>query len=256
LYYSGIATVAFGTGNLVNRELVGMQPVARQVESHDPLELGYVAWRKRAGEIYARHYAQTTEDVKRLVEKYSSPAFGRIRTMTCFEKLGRCIDPTDRALVGTSQLLHTLQTLEGMERDGISDPDLLIAAAVHDFGKILLLTDEAPENVVCANTPIGDYPDAVGLDNVVFQWNHDEFAYVRLKDYLPDHVSWLVRYHSVDFRKTAPLMDDRDRYYFERYLRVFRRYDSGTKSITHVPEKRLESYESLIRSYLPEYIVV
>ena len=173
-----------------------------------------------------------------------------------FEQLARCIDPTDHALVGTSQLLHTLQTMEGMELDGIRDPDMLVAAAVHDLGKLLLLTDEAPENVVCANTPIGTYDEGVGLDNIYFQWNHDEFIYDRLQAHLPDHVSWLIRYHSIDFQQSAVYMDKRDRDYFDRYLKVFRKYDQGTKSITHIPAKRIEDYETLLLDHLPAQLII
>ncbi len=209
-----------------------------------------------AQEIYRRHFAQTKDDVARLINKYKTPAFGEIDTMRCFEQLALCVDPTDRTLIHTNQLVHTLQVLEGMEQDGVTDPDLLFAAAVHDLGKVLLLTSEAPENIVCGNVPIGDYKPKIGLANVTFQWNHDEFIYDRLKAYVPDQVAWLIRYHSVSFEKTKPYMDERDLTYHEKYLTTFRRYDQGTKSTTHLPRKRITDYSNLIARYLPKTIVI
>ena len=70
---------------------------------------------------------------------------------------------------------------------------------VHDLGKVLLLTGEDPANVVCMNTPDRRTDDrASGLDQCTFQWNHDEFGWSRFRDHVPDHVAWLIRYHSID----------------------------------------------------------
>ena len=144
--------------------------------------------------------------------------------------------------------------MSGMERDGIQDPDLLLTALIHDLGKILLLTEEPPENVVCGNTPIGEYEAGIGLDRCVFQWNHDRFAYSRIKDLVPDHVAWLVRYHSVYIPECEHLMDERDRRYVERYLRVFQKYDKGTKSLYRAPTVPLEKYRDLIEGTFPHAI--
>ena len=86
---------------------------------------------------------------------------------------------------------------DGLERDGMRDPNMLVAAITHDLGKVLLLMAEAPEHVVGMTAPIGPHLQGIGLDNVVFQWSHDEFAYSRLRDHVPDHVAWLLRYHSI-----------------------------------------------------------
>ena len=37
--------------------------------------------------------------------------------------------------------------LEAMARDGIDDPDLLLAVLIHDVGKLLLVVGEDPANV-------------------------------------------------------------------------------------------------------------
>jgi hypothetical protein len=87
------------------------------------------------------------------------------------------------------------------------------------------------------------------------QWNHDEFAYSRLKDYLPDGLAWLVRYHSIVREACEPYMDARDRDYAERYLRPFARYDHETKSPLFLPQRRLEDYRHIVERALPATIM-
>ncbi len=214
------------------------------------------AWRKRARAITRAHCAQTPEAVASLTRKYSQSVFGRVETWTLLERLADCVDPTDVALGNTSQLTHTLQVLEGMDRDGVQDQDLRIAALVHDIGKLLLLTGEAPENVVCFNDPIGEYAPGTGLGRCILQWNHDEFGYSRLKDHVSDPVAWLVRYHSIRIEVCAPLMDERDRAYGERYLKPFQKYDQGSKSAQRLPTRSLAAYRDLLESALPRSLVV
>ncbi len=211
---------------------------------------------ERNREITKQHYLQTKETVLSLRKKYEKPIFGKIYMMDLLKLLGECIDPSDTRLGGISQLVHVLQVAEAMENDGVNDPDLLIAALIHDMGKVLLLTDEAVENVVCLNKPIGKYEKGIGLDHCFFQWNHDEFAYSRLKKHLPDHLSWLIRYHSILIPETEWYMNQRDREYCKKYLTPFRKYDQGFKSVYRIPKKKLADYESLINSYFPEEIEV
>ncbi len=210
---------------------------------------------EQARAIYNRHLDQTREQTALLKKKYEKPVFGKVPIWNLIELMARCVDPSDPALYCTSQLVHTLQVLEGLERDGIRDRDFLIAGLVHDLGKVLLLTGEAPENVVCFNTPIGDYEDGIGLDNCTFQWNHEEFIYSRLKDFVPEHVARLIRYHGICIPECERLMSERDRLFADRYLRVFEKYDKGTKSIYHLPKNGLESYRPLIEEAFPEPIL-
>lgn len=142
-----------------------------------------------------------------------------------------------------------------MERDGVADPDLVLTALIHDLGKLLLLTDEDPANVVCMNTPIGDYADGVGLDACTFQWNHDEFGWSRFKDHVPEHVAWLIRYHSLDLDRCERLMDEGDRRLAERYLHVFARYDHGTKSPFELPAVRIDAYRDVVEQAFPIPII-
>lgn len=223
-------------------------------KSH-PLVIGETAYRHAAAEIIERHNQQTAEDVRELREKYIEPAFGIVTVWSLVEKLAQCIDPTDVHLCAASQQVHVLQIIEKMEMDGKATSEMVLAALIHDLGKTLLLTDELPENIVGMNEPIGKYSTGIGLDNCIFQWNHDEFAYSRLKDYVSDGLAWLIRYHSIRPRHCEQYMDERDRRYFEEYLLPFAHYDHGTKDIHFLPKTRIEDYRHLIEAAFPEPIL-
>jgi len=214
-----------------------------------------LAFSAQAKAIVERHRAQTVETVQALKRKYDAPLLGNVRVWDLIQMLAQCVDPTDAGLYGASQLIHVRQVLEAMENDGVTDPDLQLAALVHDLGKLLLLYGEDPENVVCMNAPIGEYPAGIGLDNCILQWNHDEFAYSRLKDHAPDHVAWLVRYHSIMLHECAPLMNERDQDWARRYLVPFQRYDQCSKSPYAVPRKPFSDYKALVDSHFPQPIL-
>jgi hypothetical protein len=209
---------------------------------------------RRARVIEARHNAQSIDVVAALRRKYAKPIFGDVTPWSLVEKLGQCIDPTDQRLYCASQQMHILQMIDAMEAEGAASDEMLLVALVHDLGKVLLLTDEAPENIVCMNRPIRACAPGGGLDNCVFQWNHDEFAYTRLKAYLPDRLAWLVRYHSILPGTCQQYMDSRDREYNERYLKPFWRYDHETKSPVYLPQRRLADYRHIVERALPATI--
>jgi predicted HD phosphohydrolase len=204
--------------------------------------------------IEARHAAQTVDDVEALRRKYQPPVFGTVRVWDLVERLAQCVDPSDCALFCTSQQTHILQMLEAMARDGIDDPDLLLAVLVHDLGKLLLVVGEDPANVACMNAPIGEHEPGIGLDRCAFQWNHDEFGWSRLRDHVPDGVAWLVRHHSMDVAAVGHLMDERDRGYAARYFDVFTRYDHETKTPYHLPAVQLATYRDLVEDAFPQPI--
>lgn len=243
------------TARTLNRSLRRGGYELRRVPGVAPTPRTDHEFRANAKAINQRHRAQTRGDVHALEQKYATPVFGRVRVWDLVERQVQCIDPSDRHLLCTSQEVHVLQILDGMHRDGITDPDLVLAALIHDVGKLLLLTDEDPANVVGSNAPIGEYPDGCGLDQCVFQWNHDEFAYSRLKDHVPDHLAWLVRYHSIGSNQCDHLMDDRDRAYTEQYFTVFKHYDQGTKSAFVLPLHRLSEYRDVIEEAFPKPII-
>lgn len=215
-----------------------------------------LAFGSAADTIYARHWAQSADDVVRLREKYREPVFGSVDPVDLVDELARCIDPTDSTLAAVSQHVHLQQIIAGMEGDGVDDEDMYLAAMTHDLGKVLLLTDEDPANVVCGNRPIGEYAPGIGLDNVVFQWNHDEFIWERMGDLVPDPVAWLMRYHSIEIEPSRPLMDERDLEYLERWLVPFRRYDFGTKSTHSFDPAAVDRWKPLVRERLPRSVMI
>lgn len=220
-----------------------------------PAQANVESYRRRARSIIARHDAQDPEAVIALRRKYEAPLLGPVRPWQLVEMLARCVDPTDERLFCASQQIHVLQIIEAMENDGAATEEFLLAALVHDLGKVLLLAGEAPENVVGMNRPIRTAEPGAGLDQCLFQWNHDEFAYSRLKEHLPEGIAWLVRYHSIVPGSCEVYMNARDREYAERYLRPFARYDHRSKSPYFLPERRIEDYRHIVEQALPATIV-
>jgi len=209
----------------------------------------------RAHHIVDQHHKQDRETVAALKAKYETAVFGKARVWDLIQKLSLCIDESDVSLFCTSQFVHVQQVLEGMERDSIQDRDLLIAALVHDVGKVLLLTDELPENIVGTTGRISEAPHGAGLDEVVFQFGHGEMIYSRLKDHVPAHLAWLLRYHGTNLADVEPFLSEQDRQYRDRYLIPFRKYDGGTKSYNHVPKVALAKYRDLIEETFPQPIL-
>ncbi len=161
----------------------------------------------------------------------------------------------EASLYCTSQYEHVQQVLAAMEQDGISERDLFLAALLHDVGKVVLLTDELPENVLCTAAPIGESNDGAGLDRVVYQFCHREIIYSRLKDHVPDQIAWLLRYHNISIEKSSPYMNERDRAYAEKYLTTFQKYDRGFKSFASLPQIDLKKYRDLIEQTFPNPIL-
>lgn len=209
----------------------------------------------RSTAIVEKHARQNTETVAALKAKYETAVFGKARVWDLIENLSLCIDETDASLYCTSQYIHVQQVIEGMERDGIQDHDLLIAALIHDVGKILLLTDELPENIVGFTGRISEAPQHAGLDQVVFQFGHGEMVYSRFKDHVPEHLAWLLRYHGTSLHDTQPFLSETDRHYRDHYLIPFRKYDSGTKAYNHLPKVKLAKYRDLIEQTFPQPIL-
>lgn len=212
------------------------------------------AFRIEARQIQERHRLQTAESVATLKKKYEAPAFGRVNVWNQIERLAQCVDPTDTGLWGLSQWMHVRQTLAGMEQEGIDDPDLFVIAMLHDLGK-LFLEIEAPENVVCGGKRIDEVEPEAGLDALVYQFGHGELIYSRIKDHVPDHIAWTVRYHNIDLLDAAPFMNARDEAHAEKYLLRFRRYDTNFKSVYSVPRLNMAKYRALIEQYFPAPIL-
>jgi predicted HD phosphohydrolase len=248
------------TDDLTENTFGSSDPLFRKEPGEYPTKEEQNMWRdeyeRRAKELHKGHFRQDPELALSLREKYKVPIFGKMKVYDALRMLAECIDPTDTELYCVDQLIHTLQVANGMEDDGITDESLIVAALIHDLGKITELVGEKPEYVNGPNEPIGKNEPGCGLDNAIFTWNHDEFAYEKLKDHVPAHVAWLLRYHSLRFDMCRELMDERDNEYYDKYLGIFRKYDLGTKSIFKIPPKRLENYRDLIEKHFPEEIEI
>lgn len=208
-----------------------------------------------AARIRALRRRQAVETIRQLKAKYEGAIFGKVRVWDMIEKLGMCVDASDNSLMLTSQYVHVQQVLEGMERDGVQDRDMVLIALLHDLGKVMLLTAEVPEHIVGARAPVGEFPRGVGVDNVVFQFGHDEMIYSRMKDHVPEHVAWTIRYHSAPDKNLEPYLNQRDREYFDRYLKPFQTYDRELKSNTHLPRVEMAKYRALIEDMFPQPIL-
>lgn len=208
-----------------------------------------------AAAIRTAQSKQTVETVSLLRKKYQDPVFGKVRVWDMIEKLGLCIDASDNSLMLTSQYQHVQQILEGMERDGVTDRDQFLIALLHDLGKVMLLAGEAPEHVVGYISPIGTPSHGIGLENIVFQFGHDEFMYSRLKDYVPEHVAWTIRYHSALVNDIKPYCNEREAKYVDEHLARFQPYDLGMKSYSHLPRVEMAKYRALIEDLFPQPIL-
>jgi Myo-inositol oxygenase len=213
-------------------------------------------FRVQADQIYEAQRRQTRQTVETLKAKYEGEVLGRFRVWDLIVKLALCVDPTDLSLQCTSQYMHVCQIVAAMERDKELDETMLLAALVHDLGKVAMLEGETPDHVVCFTEPVGEHQPGCGLDQVVLQFGHDEIAYSRFKDHVPEHVAWMLRYHSTVPRACEAYMDARDREYEDKYLTKFRTYDQGTKSPAYLPAKAsLNRYRDFVEQWFPKPIL-
>jgi hypothetical protein len=255
------AAAAAGLGLAIGyRKHEALERLSRSVRGMDP-EPGTTKLQRKFVEdavaIRRAQARQSLETVRLLKAKYESkPLFGRVRVWDMIEKLGQCIDPSDESLYLASQYTHVQQILAGMERDGVQDPDLYLTALLHDVGKVMLLTAEAPEHIVGYIEPMEKYSEGIGLDQVVFQFGHDEMIYQRLKGYVPERVAWSIRYHSARPDSIAPYLNREEKRIEAELLAKFRIYDQTTKSVHRLPRVEMGKYRDMIEKLFPSPILV
>ena len=118
---------------------------------HNIRGLGEIAtideFKERASAIQRRAREQTIEDVMRLRKKYEKPIIGEVSVERLLELLAQVVDPTNVWMFCGSQLTHTFQVLESMEKAGITDKEFLATTLVHDLGKLAALMGENWENL-------------------------------------------------------------------------------------------------------------
>jgi hypothetical protein len=211
-------------------------------------------FRQRARGIMARFEQQDEETVAALRQKYEEPILGEVSVYRLLELLAQIIDPANYYLYCGSQLTHTLQVLESMERAGITDRDLIAMTLIHDLGKLAFLKGELPEHVEGGGKrPLRKHEPSIGLDNCSFTWDHADIVHARFKPYVSEEMAWLLRYHSIR-PSCEPLMDARDRMLFEKYYKTFVVHDR-TFVFYHLPANRLEKYRGILEEFFPSKIL-
>jgi Myo-inositol oxygenase len=99
-------------------------------------------FKERAFTISKRSRLQRQEEVIALKKKYQQPIFGEISVERLLELQAQIIDPTNVLMFTGSQLTHTLQVLESMEKAGITDREFLATTLIHDLGKLAIFKGE------------------------------------------------------------------------------------------------------------------
>ena len=257
LLAGGVATAAGVAGSALGyRERASVSALQISMRAR-PLAVPDEAYgfARRAREIKARQQLQTTETVAHLQVKYQEAVFGRLRVWDLIEKLAFCIDPASRRLYTTSQYVHVQQIVAAMHENGVDDPDFILVAVLHDLGKVLLLTDELPENVVCVPERLTGAEHGVGLSNVLYQFGHGEFIHSRIVGHVPDHVAWTIRYHNVDLNDAEPFLDARERKWADRYLAPFQHYDYEFASPYFHPQVDMDRVREIVESNFPKTIL-
>jgi len=192
------------------------------------------------------------------------------------------------------QIVHALQTAEGLRQQFPEQDWLHLTGLIHDLGKILahpnygnlpqwaVVGDTFP--VGCAfsdkivyqeflkenpdynnpkyDTKYGVYSPNCGLDTVNFSWGHDEYMYqvcIHNGCKIPSYGLAIIRYHSCYPWHTGGsyryLMDDSDE---EKLLWVnrFNKYDLYSKNAgIPNPDELKPYYQRLVQKYFPNPVL-
>jgi hypothetical protein len=208
----------------------------------------------RAFAIQRRSRKQTLDDVIQLRKKYEQPILGEVSVERLLELLAQIVDPTNFYLFCGSQLTHTLQVLESMEKAGITDKEFLATTLIHDLGKLAVLKGERWENLEGGGKiPLGGNVPGSGFANCTFNWDHADVVHARFKPYLSENMQWLLRWHSIQ-PECEPLMDATDLARYEKYYKPFVRHDR-TFIFHHLPKKHLSDYLPLLKEFFPRPVL-
>jgi hypothetical protein len=232
-----------------------------------------------SGTVYAKHYAQTPDTSLALRNKWrSAEIFGKIHVMNLVKLMHFTVDHSDKGLWYTSQLIHSLQVYEGVraDKEAITAKhghdyyvDMLIAALLHDLGKMLTLLGEDDAAADCMNVLLCKPAPASGFDSedIVQTFNHDEYGYQKLAPYLGHRKNVLaaMRFHSLREAEGSihavqgKDLDSRIGYFIEAatpdvaaFVKHFRYYDQYTKRVTGiVPTVDWEQIRELFEAEFP-----
>jgi hypothetical protein len=103
-------------------------------------------FKERAFASQKRSRLQTLEDVTALKKNMNGRSLAKLQWNDCLSFRPRSSIPRI-SLCSGSQLTHTLQALESMEKAGITDREFLATTLIHDLGKLASLKGEKWENL-------------------------------------------------------------------------------------------------------------
>jgi inositol oxygenase len=237
-------------------------------------------------EFYRQNHAYQTRDfVLEKKKQYLPKQRAKMGIWEAMQFLNTLVDDSDPD-TDLSQIEHLLQTSEAARQDG-RPPWFVLAALIHDLGKILCLWGEPQWAVVGDTFPVGCawsekivfheffaanpdasipqyqarngiYREGCGLDSVDMSWGHDEYVYHVAREYLPEEAHYMLRYHSFypahREGEYEHLMSAHDREMFY-WVREFNQYDLYSKSAERPDAEKLRPfYENLIADYFPAQI--
>lgn len=231
------------------------------------------------------HAGQTLEFVLGKEKQYGRLTRGKRSIWAAADYLNTLVDESDPD-TDLSQIEHLMQTSEAIRRDG-HPRWFVLAGFLHDLGKVLCLYGEPQWAVVGDTFPVGcawseaivfheyfaENPDAevaeyqtlhgiyepkCGLEKVHLSWGHDEYIYRVTRNYVPEPVQYMLRYHSfyAAHRHGAyrHLMSAHDESMFA-WVEKFNPYDLYSKGAAKPKLKELRPYyEDLIAEFFPAEI--
>jgi len=233
----------------------------------------------------ANHRYQTLAYATDQKRRFGRLDYARMGVWQACELLDTLVDDSDPDTELT-QIEHLLQTAEAARQDGRPEW-FIVAALVHDLGKVLCLRGEPQWAVVGDTFPLGcpfnpavvyhDYfdenPDrevaayqrgtgiyerGVGLEHVTMSWGHDEYMYLVVRPYLPAEAAYMIRFHSFYAAHHEGAYDELISDYDRRMmplLREFSGYDLYSKAEAAPDIDALRPYyRNLIDRFFPETI--
>jgi hypothetical protein len=216
-----------------------------------------IDWQANAAKIYSRNRQQDVQMVRNLNAKWKKKILiGNGSSWEYLQLLKNVTDSTDNSLLNMSQWTHVLQVYTAMKADKVSSPKVLFLALAHDFGKLLALFGEDESNIMCSTIMLKPGELGGGLDRAVITWNHDEFGFIKLSEYLPRDIAWVIRYHSLSALLKGELNQflTHEEHTWFPLLRLLWKYDHLYKDAMHIPIVDLKEARAIFELFLPRII--
>jgi len=239
------------------------------------------------------HKHQTYDFVRKMEDKYLKFDKCRMSVWDAIERLGEVIDESDPD-IDLPQIVHALQTAEGLRA---AHPDLEwlpLIGLLHDLGKVIALPEWGKEPQWCVvgdtfpvgcgydksivyheyfsenpdynnptySTQYGLYSPNCGLSSLHFSYGHDEYMYQVLKHngcLIPEEGLKIIRFHSFyPWHKEGAykyFMNEDDQITL-KWVQIFSKMDLYTKDAP-VPDVQalMPYYKNLVKKYFPNEVL-